>query len=86
MCVCELAPILGITQPSISRHLKKLKSTGLIGDEQSGLWTNYYLRMPEEFYAGTLLAQLHSWLNDDPVIQGDLEKLEKIDKTKRCCG
>jgi ArsR family transcriptional regulator, arsenate/arsenite/antimonite-responsive transcriptional repressor len=26
-CVCELADLLGITQPSISRHLKKLKKS-----------------------------------------------------------
>ena len=30
MCVCELAFVLGITQPSVSKHLKKLTSTGLI--------------------------------------------------------
>ena len=43
MCVCELAFVLGVTQPSVSRHLKKMKETGLIGDEQDRFWTNYYL-------------------------------------------
>ena len=36
MCVCELAFVLGIKQPSVSRHLKKLKEAGLIDNEQDG--------------------------------------------------
>ena len=28
LCVCEIAHILGVTQPSISRHLRKMKSAG----------------------------------------------------------
>ena len=43
MCVCELAFVLQVTQPSISRHLKRMKESGLIGDEQDGFWTNYFL-------------------------------------------
>jgi ArsR family transcriptional regulator len=30
MCVCELSHVLGIAQPSVSRHLKKLKSANLL--------------------------------------------------------
>ena len=42
MCVCELAFVLGVTQPSISRHLKKMKKAGIVQDEKDGFWTNYF--------------------------------------------
>jgi ArsR family transcriptional regulator len=85
MCVCELAAILGITQPSVSRHLKKLRAVGIVGDEQDGLWTNYYLNPAAGPHVKTLLSDIHSWLNDDPVIKSDLEKAVKVDRTKLCC-
>lgn len=34
MCVCELPHIFGICQPSVSRHLKKLKEAGQIESRQ----------------------------------------------------
>ena len=36
MCVCELAAVLGIKQPSVSKHLVILKNAGLIEDERNG--------------------------------------------------
>ena len=53
MCVCELAFVLDIAQPSVSRHLKKLRSAGLIDSEPDGFWTNYYIA-PENNYAGEM--------------------------------
>lgn len=85
MCVCELAYILGITQPSVSRHLKKLKSAGLIGDQQEGLWTDYFLNKPDGFYGKALLANIHNCLVDDPMIISDRKKLRKVNRAKLCC-
>ncbi len=34
MCVCELSAVLGITQPSVSRHLSMLRDAGLVRDER----------------------------------------------------
>lgn len=85
MCVCELAYVLGITQPSISRHLKKLKTAKLIQDEQEGFWTNYFLSKEKNIYASKFKACIHSQLNKNSVIKNDLEKAKKIDRTKLCC-
>jgi DNA-binding transcriptional ArsR family regulator len=43
MCVCELSAALGISAPSVSRHLSMMKDAGLIEDERDGMWTNYML-------------------------------------------
>ena len=42
-CVCELIPPLGLSQPTVSHHLKKLVQAGLITREQRGVWAFYHL-------------------------------------------
>ena len=84
MCVCELAFVLGITQPSASRHLKKLKNAGLIENEQNGFWTDYYLNQKGK-YSGILTRYLKSWCNSDDAVKKDLEKAKKANRQKLCC-
>jgi ArsR family transcriptional regulator, arsenate/arsenite/antimonite-responsive transcriptional repressor len=38
VCVCELIPALGLSQPTVSHHLKKLTDAGLLMREQRGVW------------------------------------------------
>ena len=40
-CVCELIPALGLSQPTVSHHLKKLTDAGLLRREQRGVWAYY---------------------------------------------
>jgi len=42
-CVCELIPSLGLSQPTVSHHLKKLTSAGLLEREQRGKWAFFSL-------------------------------------------
>jgi ArsR family transcriptional regulator len=44
VCVCELTEPLGLSQPTVSHHLKKLLDTGLVDREQRGKWAYYTLR------------------------------------------
>ena len=41
VCVCELTPHLGLSQATVSFHLKKLVSSGLLDREQRGTWAFY---------------------------------------------
>ena len=43
VCVCELTPSLGLAQPTVSHHLKKLTDVGLLRREQRGQWAYYAL-------------------------------------------
>src|ERR1043165_6816756 len=38
VCVCKPSPALGLSQPTVSHHLKKLTSAGLLTREQRGTW------------------------------------------------
>lgn len=40
-CACHLPESLGIGQPTLSHHLKKLTEAGLIVREQRGRWAHY---------------------------------------------
>lgn len=45
-CVCHLTEPLGLTQPTVSHHLKVLLQAGLVEREQRGSWA--YFRVREE--------------------------------------
>jgi ArsR family transcriptional regulator len=40
-CVCDLTPELGLAQPTVSFHLKKLVEAGLLDRERRGVWAYY---------------------------------------------
>jgi ArsR family transcriptional regulator len=43
VCACEFAPALGLSQATVSHHLKKLTETGLLEREQRGKWAFFAL-------------------------------------------
>ncbi|CAM3593110.1 metalloregulator ArsR/SmtB family transcription factor [Occultella aeris] len=43
-CVCDLTEPVGLSQPTVSHHLKILVSAGLLAREQRGRWAYYSLR------------------------------------------
>lgn len=42
-CVCALTSAFGLSQPTISHHLKILRLAGLVGCERRGTWVYYWL-------------------------------------------
>jgi len=54
-CVCHLTEPLGLSQPTVSHHLKVLLQAGLVEREQRGSWA-YYRVVPDS------LAALHQIL------------------------
>jgi ArsR family transcriptional regulator len=54
-CGCDLEAPLGLSQPTISHHLKILREAGLIEGERKGRWVHYRV-IPErlEEIAGAL--------------------------------
>jgi ArsR family transcriptional regulator len=54
-CVCNLTDPLGLTQPTVSHHLKILREAGLLEREQRGSWAYYRI-------VGDQLAQLRALL------------------------
>jgi ArsR family transcriptional regulator len=42
-CVCDLTEPLGLTQPTVSHHLKVLAAMGLLHRKRHGIWVRYSL-------------------------------------------
>lgn len=38
LCVCEIREIIGLSQPTISSHLKLLENSGLVTYRKDGKW------------------------------------------------
>ena len=54
VCACELTGPLGLAQPTVSHHLKKLVDAGLLEREQHGKWAYYSLASEATQRLGTL--------------------------------
>ena len=39
VCVCDLVDVLGLAQPTVSHHLRKLVAAGLLVREERGKWS-----------------------------------------------
>jgi ArsR family transcriptional regulator, arsenate/arsenite/antimonite-responsive transcriptional repressor len=44
VCVCNLIEPLGLSQPTVSHHMKKLLDAGLVEREQRGKWAYFSLK------------------------------------------
>ena len=42
-CVCDISPTFDLAQPTISHHLKVLRSAGLLACERRGTWVYYWV-------------------------------------------
>lgn len=40
-CTCDLAPVLRLSEPTVSHHLKKLEASGLLTKERRGMSVHY---------------------------------------------
>ena len=43
-CACHLPQALGISQPTLSFHMKKLREAGLVDRDKRGRWVHYTVR------------------------------------------
>ena len=41
LCVCEICDTLGLSQPLVSRHLRQLKTAGVLQSRKEGKWALY---------------------------------------------
>ena len=76
VCVCHLHEALGLSQPTVSRHLAYLRKHGLVAGRKQGLWVHYRLARPRAGLHRILLGCLDSCLGDPEVFRQDRHRLE----------
>jgi ArsR family transcriptional regulator len=82
LCVCDLTEVLKLPQSTVSRHMSKLKSAGLVVDRRAGKWVHYKLTT-DEFPAGITSAVGEHLANIEP-FESDLAHLQKYLSRKKC--
>lgn len=85
MCVCELTEALGVTQPSVSRHLRILEEADFVQHRRDGLWICYRLNSDSTNpYTRSLLGLLRRWLEDDHDIRALIREASALDRESIC--
>jgi ArsR family transcriptional regulator len=55
-CTCDLVEPLGLSQPTVTHHLRKLTDVGIVTFERRGVWTYYRVRPGALASIGALLG------------------------------
>lgn len=84
LCVCEITDIIGLSQPTISSHLRLLENADLIESDKDGLWVNYNINSRSGLFSRKLVEMICKDLRKDKQIISDLKKLKAIDRDKIC--
>ncbi|NLW06812.1 MAG: winged helix-turn-helix transcriptional regulator [Clostridia bacterium] len=78
MYVCELVEVMGVTQPTVSQHLRRLKAVGLVEENKEGQRIRYRLVKDKmEEYEATLKCFLAKPIYDIPQMQPEWERYQK---------
>ncbi|MFG3656658.1 ArsR/SmtB family transcription factor [Streptomyces sp. NPDC047706] len=56
-CVCDISDV-GVSQPTVSHHLKKLREAGLLTSERRGTWVYYRVEPSVVAAMGRMLGTL----------------------------
>ena len=83
LCVCELTALLGVAQPTVSKHLRILEESGLVSFRKEGNWIIYRLNTECQEQGRTMLDLAGQWLDKAPEIQGLRQRLPEVQNLRR---
>jgi len=84
LCVCELKELIGLSQSTISSHLKKLENCELITYSKDGKWINYNLDPNLDNDIKKLIKNINVMLKDDCQLEKDYTKLSTTKREEIC--
>jgi ArsR family transcriptional regulator len=84
LCVCELTSLLGLAQPTVSKHVGILERAGLVRGKRERAWVLYEPDRERSRYAREMLEKLSGWLEDDEQLQELYTRLDTVDKRDLC--
>lgn len=84
ICVCDLVNILGVPQPTASRHLAYLRKSGLVQSRKDGLWHYYRLAPHKSPFHEKLMDCLAACADITPILAKDSERWQ-LKGGRSCC-
>lgn len=85
ICVGDLVKVLGVPQPTASRHLAYLRRAGLVEARKQGLWMYYSLAAPTGSFHRSLLGCLGTCFRELPELEADGKRYARLKKAGGCC-
>jgi ArsR family transcriptional regulator len=85
LCVCEIEVMLDMTQSNVSRHLGKLKNTGIISSSKDAQWAHYKVSDKYKKENEFLFKYLSKKFDDSNLFQSDLERYGKYKRLDLNC-
>ena len=84
LCVCEIREIIGLSQPTISSHLKLLENSGLVTYSKDGKWVNYSMTPDLNIKLKQMLNDIFSMIKTDSEVKKDRIRVYKINRSNIC--
>jgi ArsR family transcriptional regulator len=89
LCVCELCDALGLTQSTLSTHLRVLRDAGLSASRKEGKWSYHRLTPLGQSVTEAFFGVFPSVLATDARLRRDQVRLERRlalrDEADQCC-
>jgi len=85
VCVGDLVAIVGLPQPTISRHLRYLRRSGLVQTRKEGLWIFYSLVSARTAAHAKLLECLDACFVDVRELKADGRRAKRLRREGGCC-
>ena len=82
LCVCEIREIIGLSQPTVSSHLKILENNKLIIFRKEGKWVNYKINPYLDIGIKKIVDSILSIIRKDDEIKKDKNRVNKVDRKK----
>jgi len=83
LCVCDIESVLQISQANASRHLSKMKITGILTSRKTAQWVYYAINQAFANEHPEIIESLRAEFRKYPVYKSDMKTLIKIQKEKK---
>lgn len=83
LCVGDLVSILGVPQPTASRHLAYLRKSGLVVDERRGQWSFYKVTPARTEFHARVLGVVEA--AESKQTRADVAALRALRRIGGCC-
>ena len=84
LCVCEIREVIGLSQPTISSHLKLLENSGLVTYRKDGKWVNYSINPVLDKRISQILNNVFSVIEFDEIVKKDRITVHEINRKNLC--